>query len=300
VSGCPHAAAQDGPTGEPARPVAPPAPPVPPAHRPERPAPQGDTTIELDGEPAAPDDLATLALTNYGHFTTLLVEDGAVRGLDLHLERLIRDCRLLFDTPLDPDRVRALARRAAPANGRRVVRVTVYDPALHLATIAMDAHPRVLVTARPAPTGDPGPLRVRTAVHLRDLPEVKSVGLSATLRLRRLAARDGYDDVLLTGADGAILEGGTWNIGLVRDGEVVWPGGDILAGTTRQLLRRAGDDLTDLVSVPELDDCEAVFATNAVTGVRPVVRVDDREFPATHPVLSRLARTYLALPATPL
>ncbi|MFC7466518.1 aminotransferase class IV [Actinomadura keratinilytica] len=58
---------------------------------------------------------------------------------------------------------------------------------------------------------------------------MKSVGLFPTLRLRRQAQRAGYDDVLFTGADGDLLEGGTWNIGLVRDGEVVWPGGEVLA-----------------------------------------------------------------------
>ncbi|MFE3738953.1 aminotransferase class IV [Streptomyces sp. NPDC059096] len=256
--------------------------------------------VEIDGEPAAPGDLMALALTNYGHFTTLLTEDGGVRGLDLHLERLIRDCRLLFDVPLDPGRVRALARRAAPEQGRGTVRITVFDPALNLATMGADAHPRILVTSRPAPAADPAPLRVRTVVHQRDLPEVKSVGLAATLRLRRLAQRDGYDDVLLTGPGGEILEGSTWNIGLVRDGAVVWPGGDILAGTTRQLLRRAGADPTDLVPVSELGDCEAVFATNAVTGVRPITQIDEREFPADHPVLTRLAETYRTLPVSPL
>ncbi|WP_221349630.1 aminotransferase class IV [Streptomyces beigongshangae] len=254
--------------------------------------------IEIDGGPAAPDDLTALALTNYGHFTTLLVEDGRVRGLDLHLERLIRDCRILFDTALDPDRVRALARRAAPDRGRRIVRVTVFDPALNLATIAADARPRILVTARPAPEADPGPLRVRTVAHRRDLPEVKSVGLCPALRLRRRAQRDGYDDVLFTGPDGEILEGGTWNLGLVRDGRVVWPGGDILAGTTRHLLRRAGEDPTDLIDLSGLDGCEAAFATNAAVGVRPVTRIDHREYPASHPEVTRLATLYRELPTT--
>ncbi|WP_369213631.1 aminotransferase class IV [Streptomyces flavofungini] len=253
--------------------------------------------IEIDGRPATDDALAALALTNYGHFSTLLVEDGRVRGLDLHLERLIRDCRVLFDTALDPDRVRTLARRAAPEQGRRIVRVTVFDPALNLATIAADAHPRILVTARPAPQADPGPLRVRTTAHRRDLPEVKSVALGPALRLRRRAQREGYDDVLFTGHDGEVLEGGTWNIGLVREGTVVWPGGDILSGTTRQLLRRAGGDPTDLLDLTELDACEAAFATNAAIGVRPITRIDHREYPATHPVVTRLAETYRTLPA---
>ncbi|MGW8066304.1 aminotransferase class IV [Streptomyces ziwulingensis] len=256
--------------------------------------------IELDGRPAGEDALAALALTNYGHFTTLLVEDGRVRGLDLHLERLIRDCRLLFDTALDPDRVRALARRAAPVSGRRIVRVTVFDPALDLATIDAVARPRILVTARPAPEAHPGPLRVRSTAHLRDLPEVKSVALGPALRLRRHARREGYDDVLFTGRDGEVLEGGTWNIGLVRGGRVVWPGGDVLSGTTRHLLRHAGGDPTELISLSDLDDCEAAFATNAATGLRPLTRIDHREYPATHPVTTRLAESYRALPAHPL
>ncbi|MFE1210004.1 aminotransferase class IV family protein [Streptomyces albidoflavus] len=256
--------------------------------------------IELDGEPAGPEALASLALTNYGHFTTLLVESGRVRGLDLHLERLIRDCRTLFDAALDPDRVRKLARRAAPEDGRATVRVTVFDPALNLGNIAADARPGILVTSRPAPDRPPGPLRVRSVVHRRDLPEVKSVGLCPTLRLRRQAQRAGYDDVLFTGPDGDILEGGTWNIGLVRDGEVVWPGGEVLAGTTRQLLRRATDGPTELVGLADLDSVEAVFATNAAVGVRPVTGIDDREFPAAHPSVTRLAEIYQALPGSPL
>lgn len=253
--------------------------------------------IELDGRPAGEDALAALALTNYGHFTTLLVEDGRVRGLGLHLERLIRDCRLLFDTTLDPDRVRALARRAVPRSGRRIVRVTVFDPALDLATIDADARPRILVTARPAPETDPGPLRVRTAVHRRDLPEVKSVALGPALRLRRRARREGYDDVLFTGSAGEVLEGGTWNIGLVREGRVVWPGGDVLPGTTRHLLRETGGDPTELVGLTDLDGCEAAFATNATAVLRPITRIDHREYPSSHPEMTRLVESYRALPA---
>src|SRR5437588_8259554 len=104
---------------------------------------------ELDGAPVSADELQALALTNYGHFTTLRVEDGRVRGLLLHLDRLVRDCRALFDAELDPDRIRALARRAAPASGAAIIRVTVFDPDLDLGHIGGEARPRVLVTTRP-------------------------------------------------------------------------------------------------------------------------------------------------------
>ena len=42
---------------------------------------------ELNGKPATLDDLQSLALTNYGHFTSMRLENGTVRGLSLHLDR---------------------------------------------------------------------------------------------------------------------------------------------------------------------------------------------------------------------
>ncbi len=53
--------------------------------------------MRLNGEVPTIDQVKTLALTNYGHFTSMLAEDGGVRGLSLHMQRLTRDCRLLFD-----------------------------------------------------------------------------------------------------------------------------------------------------------------------------------------------------------
>jgi branched-subunit amino acid aminotransferase/4-amino-4-deoxychorismate lyase len=61
-------------------------------------------SAELDGRPVSPHEWQTLALTNYGHFTTFRVDSGRVRGLTLHLDRLDRDCRAVFGVPLDPDR----------------------------------------------------------------------------------------------------------------------------------------------------------------------------------------------------
>lgn len=56
--------------------------------------------IELDGRPVDPARLAALALYNYGHFTSMRVDEGRVRGLSLHLQRLVRDCSALYDADL--------------------------------------------------------------------------------------------------------------------------------------------------------------------------------------------------------
>jgi branched-subunit amino acid aminotransferase/4-amino-4-deoxychorismate lyase len=259
--------------------------------------------VELDGEPlaaAGAAELRSLALTNYGHFTTMRVDDGRVRGLPLHLDRLARDCRTVFGTDLDTGRVRDLARRAAPATGSVVLRVTVFDPALDVGHIGGDARPRVLVTSRPAAPGPLPPLRVGSAAFVRDLPEVKSTGLFGALWHRRAAQRAGFDDVVFTDDDAYVSEGTTWNIGFVRDDEVVWPSADCLAGTTMELLKRLHTCSVAPVRLADLASVEAAFVTNAAIGVRAVAGVDGTGLPGTHPVIDLLAGKYAACPGDPL
>lgn len=252
---------------------------------------------ELNGRPVRPAELQALALTNYGHFTTMRVTDGRVRGLTLHLERLRQDCLALFGTELDLGLVREYAGRAVPPGGSLMLRVTVFDPALDLAGLAGKAAPAVLVTTRPAGGTELPPLRVRAVPYVRDLPEVKSVGLFGALHHRRSAQLAGYDDALFTDLTGAVSEGGTWNLGLIRGGELVWPQAAYLPGTTMRLL---GPGRTERVALRDLPAYDAAFATNAAVGVRPIATVDEVGFDPAHPVLAELAAAWARLPGTPL
>jgi hypothetical protein len=56
--------------------------------------------LEINGTPARADTLSA-ALQNYGHFTSMQIRDGGVRGLALHLQRLQQSTRLLFGHELD-------------------------------------------------------------------------------------------------------------------------------------------------------------------------------------------------------
>lgn len=255
---------------------------------------------ELNGVPITTSQLQALALNNYGHFTSMLVDDGKVRGLSLHLDRLVHDCRRVFDAELGPQRVRELVRQAAgDGSGRLVVRVTVYDPALELGHPGADAHPQLLVTTRPAPAQTPPPLRVQTSVYTREMPDVKHVGLFGTIRLRRVAQRAGFDDVLFTDADGFIVEGATWNIGFVADDGIVWPAAECLPGVTMALLNQApGVSSThQLINVEALSEVRAAFVANATVGVRPVAAIDDIEWPDVDPLLHDLRKVYADIPA---
>lgn len=256
--------------------------------------------MRLNGVLPTMDQVKTLALTNYGHFTSMRVEDGRVRGLSLHMQRLARDCRVLFESDLDIDRVQHYIRSAlTDAAPRTTARVTIYDPALDLGTIGSDAVPHVLVTTRPAAPGAPAPVRLQAATYRREWPAVKHIGLFGALRCRRTAQREGYDDVLFLNADGTISEIATSNIGFVREGQTIWPRSEWLTGITMTLLNQALDEPihTEPITLTDLPTMEFAFATNAATGIRAVAAVDDQSWPADHPALNHLRDLYTDIPA---
>jgi branched-subunit amino acid aminotransferase/4-amino-4-deoxychorismate lyase len=259
----------------------------------------------LDGVPVAPGGWGQLGLVNYGHFTSMRVETGGVRGLGAHLERLVRDCRRVFDTELDPERVRRYLRDTLDGVSRPILaRVTVFDPALTVVDPGADAVPSVLVTVRPAgglsASGGGSRVRLSSAVYQRELAAVKHVGLFGPMRLRREAQRRGADDVLFIGADGAVCEASVANIGFIDGDRVVWPRADWLPGVTMRLIDEVADTATETVDVADLGGLDAAFVTNSATGVRPVGVVDDVRWTGEPAGLGRLRARYLGIRPEPI
>jgi branched-subunit amino acid aminotransferase/4-amino-4-deoxychorismate lyase len=254
---------------------------------------------ELNGAPATPDTLKALALVNYGHFTSMRVEDGQIRGLSHHLERLVRDSRILYGAELDRDQVRAYVAQAIGSRaGTFVIRVTVFDPTLDLGRPSTSGRPSVLVTTRSAASSPLPPMRVQSATYVRDLPEVKHVGLFGALWHRRNAQLNGFDDAVFTDADAYLSEGPTWNIGFYDGERVIWPNAEVLPGVTMRLLQQV-HDRTALapVNLQDVPQMRAAFATNVSFGVRPISAINDVELPADHAILDDLRKEYEEIPA---
>jgi len=253
---------------------------------------------QLNGRPTELDEIEALALYNYGHFTSMRVEERKVRGLSLHLDRLVRDCRAIFDADLDPERVRHHVRHMIDdVSGPVVVRVTVVDPNLDLGHAGVKAEPHVLVTTRPAATVPAPPIRVRPAPYCREMRAVKHAGLFGTMRERRIAQIASFDDAVFIDDRSNISEGATWNIGFFDGDQVVWPQADCLVGVTMQLLDRVHEQaVTAPVSLAGLPDMEAAFATNAAIGVRPISAIGDTRLPQTHPIVEMLQKEYADIP----
>jgi branched-subunit amino acid aminotransferase/4-amino-4-deoxychorismate lyase len=253
--------------------------------------------MELDGRPVTPDELAGLGLYNYGHFTTMRVDHGRVRGLSLHIRRLVNDCRTLFDTDIDPETIRKLVERSS-AHSSVVVRVTVFAPGLELDRLGWPVQPHILVTTRPAADHELPPLRLRSIRYQRELPQVKHVSLFGSIYHRRRAQLDGFDDAVFVDGRSRICEGPTWNIAFVDGDRLVWPEAECLPGVTMALLKALGQPELTIAEVDlrSIGAMRAAFVTNAAVGVRPVQLIDHSHYDPDSDLIRDLRNTYLAIP----
>jgi branched-subunit amino acid aminotransferase/4-amino-4-deoxychorismate lyase len=247
---------------------------------------------EIDGAPATREELERTT-SAYGHFTAMQVRKGATRGLDLHLRRLSETNRARFGTELDREWILSLIRSALDGTEDASVRVYVYDS---------PGEPKVVVTVKP-PAELPSPQRLRSVRYQRPDAHVKHV-VTEQGRYREEVQREGYDDALLTGEDGAVSETSMANIGFIEGDAVVWPDAPLLHGVTMQLLEaRLPDHGVRVqrrgVRVADIASLDGAFLTSA-RGIASVSAVDDADLPVASDRLELLAEVYGSVPWDPI
>ncbi|MBO9827656.1 aminotransferase class IV [Xanthomonas sp. A2111] len=254
------------------------------------------------GQPAGAELLAAAALLNYGHFSTMQVRDGAVRGFDLHLQRLQQANTALFGSDLPVARVRDALRAALAAfgSGDASLRVTVFAPGFSLRRVDADCEVELLVSLAEPAQADLAPLRLRSGVFAREASQFKHVGTFGAFYQRRLAQQAGSDDALFVDAQGQVAEGPTWNLGL-WDGDCLhWPQAPALHGTQQRLLQAGLAALgvpqqVRPLLLPEFGSDAAAFTCNA-RGQHAVAAVDGRTL---RPAADLLAMLEAALHTQP-
>jgi branched-subunit amino acid aminotransferase/4-amino-4-deoxychorismate lyase len=132
--------------------------------------------------------------------------------------------------------------------------------------------------------------------YQRPLPHLKQIGGGFGQEYyRRLAARDGFDEALLTGPGGVIAEGAITNVGFFDGAGVVWPDAPALAGITMQLLERDVPSRRTTVLLADLPTFDGVFITSS-RGIAAVDRVDDLRVPVVTDRMKALSEAYEAVP----
>lgn len=259
----------------------------------------------MNGEPAAAADLAHLALINYGAFTSMQVEDGGVRGLDLHLARLHAWAVELFGEAVGEDWLRELMRRAVEGRGRCSLRVNLFAPEIMIRDSEWRGRPSVLTTVSGPAEPMSTPLRLGVQTYERDAPHLKHVATFGLIRARRRAHEEGYDDMLFVDAGGLISEGSIWNIGFLKGDAVVWPRAAMLAGTEQALIERglAGAGLTSdtrEIALGEIAGFDGAFICNSATPACPVASIGDQAFATPAAMITRLQAAWASNPVQPI
>src|SRR6266496_804426 len=246
--------------------------------------------LEINGRAVSVETLWFPALSNYGHYTAMQVRNGKTRGLELHLNRLRAATRELFDTDLDDDRVRAYIRHAlSDGTEEGSVFVTVFRHGSH-------AEPSIMVTVGAPAEATAAPQRLQSVGYQRPLAHIKHVGTFGQTHYTAIAQRDGFDEALLTGPDGAVSEAAAANIGFFDGTAVVWPNTPALHGITMQILELTLADVGLLsqrrsVRLDELASFTAAFVSNSI-GITPVSQIDDHEFSVDTELITALAQAY--------
>jgi len=250
---------------------------------------------ELNGAPVGVDDLSIVGRVPYGHYTSMQVRHGGVRGLGLHLRRLQESTRELLGCEIDPDQVRKHMRHALGASTEATMRVNVFPRNMEwLARRGAPTEVDYLVTVG-APREPSGiSPRVCTKRFERFLPSVKHIGIGlGVMQHGRQAIAEGWDDVLFLDAEGRVLEGSVWNIGFFDGRRVVWPNAPALSGIAMQLVQ-LGLEKKGIVSetrdvrVQDIPSFRCAFLTNTVQIVQPIGAIDAAVFAAAPDLMATL------------
>lgn len=244
-------------------------------------------------------------IRGYGCFEVIRAFDGTCFRLGEHLDRLGRSAAMLgIELPARSDMSRWAGSVCEPG-GQTLVRFLVSagdDP--------FDGTTRVVVTGEPAPpqVTELRLLEVAAPWHSDgaewELVRGKTLSYANNFAATRVARLAGYDDALLLGRSGRVLEGPTFSIGwVIPDGEdVIYETPAMSLGILDSITRQAALDAADEAGLAfreveddlsRLDAATEVFALSTLKDAVPVSAVGERTFragPATTALATALGR----------
>jgi branched-chain amino acid aminotransferase len=236
-----------------------------------------DSPVTLDGQLMRADE-ATIPVTDEalirgdGAFDAFPVRDGRPFARAAHLDRLERSCEsLMLPCPraqLEADIDILLAR--AP-RGDAVVRVILTRGGRRLCLLESPGNQAELTRpVRLLPvTYDPSGL----------LNGVKTLSYAANMLASRRAAAAGYDEALLVGSDGIVLEGPTCSIFWANEGRLRTPAlaTGILASITRRVLLEGLAVEEGTFAFDELLAADEAFLASTARLAQPIAAVGETE-----------------------
>jgi branched-subunit amino acid aminotransferase/4-amino-4-deoxychorismate lyase len=268
------------------------------------------TSVIIDGVDQIPAS-ASIPVTDigfirgYGCFEVVRAFDGSCFRLGDHLDRLDRSATMLGIELPDRDELAEWSNRVCDRDGEMLVRLLVSagdDP--------FEGTARVVVTSEPAPPqlDQLRLLEVAAPWHSDgatwELLRGKTLSYANNFAATMVARKAGYDDALLIGRSGRVLEGPTFSVGWVVDdgADPVYETPAMELGILDSITRQAALDAADEAGlafreveddITRLDSAREVFALSTLKDAVPVTSVGERTFapgPATTALAGALRR----------
>jgi branched-chain amino acid aminotransferase len=219
-----------------------------------------------------------------GLFETMLLRDGTVPLLPLHLQRLEASAAALrIPFPADRAREGIEAITARNPRGEFALRLTLSRGPTEQRSFQPPREPTpTLVVAAFAYRRPMGPLSAVTAPWRinENSPVVRHKVLSAAEKVmaRSHAAQVGCDEALLVNGHGRVAEAAASNLFIVKQG--LWMTPALTEGCLPGVMRHRVIQLTGAVewrlAPADLYQADAVYLTNAVMGILPLAALDGR------------------------
>lgn len=251
----------------------------------------------LDGHLVSAETRGLIRAQSYGAYTSFRVESGAVRGLDLHLSRLSAWALELFGADFDRSAVLAGVVAALAGQDQAWVKLSLFSDEITPRKPEALVRPRVLISISPAPAPLASGQACLGIEHERYRPEIKHIATFDLVHARREARLKGYEDVVFINRQGWITEGGTWNLGFVADGAIIWPLGPKLDGVAQTLIKRGLaemgiDQRDDAVDLTRLQAMDAAFLCNSATPCAGIASINENRFMGHPQMLAQLAKAW--------
>ena len=220
-----------------------------------------------------------------GIFETLLVGNRTALWREPHLARMensARELGLPFDSTKINTIIDQLLTRAPPEN--QVLRVTLSRGTTTRGLAGDGTEPTLLVSLDPFATGLLfQPVRLATCPVRRNQfapsSRLKTLSCIDAIAAARHAAAQGADDALMLNTNGNIASSTIANIFLLKDDQLITPALDqaILPGIIRSVLLASPNFrmIERIVKPSELATADAVFLTNSLRLIRPVIALDN-------------------------
>jgi branched-subunit amino acid aminotransferase/4-amino-4-deoxychorismate lyase len=259
--------------------------------------------MELDPADAVVSILDIGLQRGYGCFESTRSYGGVPFRLAAHLDRMEASAAALrLPLPARADLEKWNLHRAAEGDctvrtivtgGVNASHPGVESRAIVFASPLGDMPPTLRLQPRPAPWHADG--------RWSELTGAKSLSYAPNLAARLGAVADGYDDALLIGSSGAVLEGPTYSIGWIADGRLEVPGPElgVLAGVTSSAVCEVAPELGLEVApgsypLERMLAADEVLAMSTLRAVCPVLDVGGVRL-RRGPYADRLNRLYDAL-----